>query len=276
MTADQDIFLIAPDGCVNGTCLNADSYGLNEAWAPNVPPGIYYIIVDGFGLSAPEGTYDLTFTCEFPNHPPNPPSDPSPAHLESRVSVNPTLSWTDNGDPDGDEVVFNVSGKEAGAADFTDWCQEKDEAYCVAGPLLPNTQYSWGVQADDQYGGLTDGPTWVFTTGAGNLPPYIPAHPYPASGATEVPPGNHLLWTGGDPDAIDTVNYDVYFGTTSPPPLVQSDHPSSDYKPTMAPETQYYWQIVAKDNWGLSTSGPVWEFTSGQNRIFLPMVLMTE
>jgi len=96
-----------------------------------------------------------------------------------------------------------------------------------------------------------------------NHPPNMPSNPTPASGATDQSVEVDLSWSGGDPDPGDTVTYDVYFGTTSPPPIVESNHPDTTYDPgTLDYDTTYYWYIVARDDQGLETTGPEWHFTT--------------
>ncbi len=97
-----------------------------------------------------------------------------------------------------------------------------------------------------------------------NNPPNIPTDPSPADDATGVPINADLSWTGGDPDVGDTVTYDVYFGTSVSPPLVSNDQSATTYDPgTLSYNTGYYWKIVATDNHAASTTGPVWDFTTG-------------
>ena len=61
----------------------------------------------------------------------------------------------------------------------------------------------------------------------------------------------------------DTVTYDIYFGTTSPPPKLVSNHTDSSYQPaTLQGNTTYYWKIIAWDNHGASTPGSTWSFTT--------------
>ena len=95
-----------------------------------------------------------------------------------------------------------------------------------------------------------------------NHAPDIPSSPDPADDTTGVDRNKDLGWTGGDSDG-DLVTYDVYFGTTNPP-LKKSDNQSgTSYDPgTMNYDTKYYWQIIAWDNHGASTSGSIWSFTT--------------
>jgi hypothetical protein len=101
-----------------------------------------------------------------------------------------------------------------------------------------------------------------------NDPPYPPTDPIPEHEATDVDVNTDLSWTCSDPDDHDLV-YDVYFEAddTTPDVLVSDDQTENSYDPgTMTYETTYYWQIVAKDEYGAFTSGPVWHFTTAENQ----------
>jgi hypothetical protein len=102
---------------------------------------------------------------------------------------------------------------------------------------------------------------FVPRTGAKPLtPPNIPSNPDPADGSTNISISYNLSWKGGDPDN-DTVMYDVYFGTSSPPPKVSGNQTTTTYTiGTMAYNTTYYWQINAWDNHSESSTGPQWQF----------------
>ena len=95
-----------------------------------------------------------------------------------------------------------------------------------------------------------------------NLPPNTPSNPNPANGATGVDVDITLSWSCSDPDG-DALTYDIYFGTSSNPPLVKSNHTSTTYNlGTLDYGTTYYWKVVAKDSKGGTTSSPVWSFTT--------------
>jgi hypothetical protein len=116
------------------------------------------------------------------------------------------------------------------------------------------------------------------TAAAGNLPPYLdivfaqkgnqppnqPTNPSPADHATEVLTNAGLTWIGGDPNAGDSVTYDVYFDIADATTLVTSDQSSTTYSPpgVLNCSTTYYWKVVAEDNHGATTPGPVWDFTT--------------
>ena len=108
--------------------------------------------------------------------------------------------------------------------------------------------------------------TILKTIRVGNHPPYEPSNPYPPNSSTNVTP-SCLEWTGGDPDG-DEVYYDVYFGKTTPPPQVVWNISQTGYCPpgTWEFNTTYYWKIVAWDEYGASTEGPIWSFTTRSNQ----------
>ncbi len=96
-----------------------------------------------------------------------------------------------------------------------------------------------------------------------NQSPNVPTNPTPADGAIDQPVDVILRWSGGDPDINDTVSYDVYFGTTSDPPLISSDQPDTFYIPgLLSSYTTYYWKIISKDSNGSTSIGPLWQFVS--------------
>jgi hypothetical protein len=124
-----------------------------------------------------------------------------------------------------------------------------------------------------QYGNImvvasvfNSGSGWVDDTAGfrigDNTPPYTPNDPYPEDGATDVYYHADLKWTSGDPES-DVVTYDIYFGTSNPPPKVVSNHLCRIYDPgPLNLNTLYYWQIMAWDCQGLSSTGPIWNFTT--------------
>ena len=63
-------------------------------------------------------------------------------------------------------------------------------------------------------------------------------------------------------NSVDTVTYDVYFGTSNPPTaLLCNDVSSATCDPgTLSYSTHYYWHVIATDNHGASTTGPNWDF----------------
>jgi C1A family cysteine protease len=219
------------------------------------------IATDNHGASTTGSLWD--FTTQAPtNNPPNTPSNPSPANHATTVSINADLRWT-GGDPDaGDTVTYDVYFGTSATPPLVS--NDQSATTYDPGTLSYNTKYYWKVVATDNHGASTTGLLWDFTTQApANNPPNTPFNPSPANHATGVSINADLSWTGGDPDAGDTVTYDVYFGTSSTPPLVSDNQAGTSYDPgTLAYNTKYYWKIIATDNHGASTTGPLWDFTT--------------
>ena len=95
-----------------------------------------------------------------------------------------------------------------------------------------------------------------------NQPPNIPSNPFPTNGSTNVPINTILSWNCSDPEG-DPLTYDVYFGDSTPPPLVSSNQTSKSYDPDILNyETTYFWRIVAWDDSDDFNQSPIWSFTT--------------
>jgi hypothetical protein len=89
------------------------------------------------------------------------------------------------------------------------------------------------------------------------LPPSPPVLASPANGATGVSVTTVLSWNA----ASGATSYGVYFGATSPPPLIVTTAATSYNPGTLAAGTTYYWQIVASNTAG-SVNSATWSFTT--------------
>ena len=195
--------------------------------------------------------------------PPTAPADPTPGDGLTGVSINQDLWWGE-GDTrcPGVAVRYAVHFGTTSPPPF-----DHDNGSVKTwdpGTLLPGTTYYWMVVAEDA-GGSTSGPEWSFTTAgaACTTAPTAPSGPTPAAGASGIAVDANLSWAGGTSQCAGlTATYDVYFGTTSPPPLAQNTGSTKAWDPgTLTNSTTYYWRVVAKDANG-STSGPEWSFTT--------------
>jgi hypothetical protein len=105
-----------------------------------------------------------------------------------------------------------------------------------------------------------------------NNAPFQPSDPDPGSGAINVEIDKTLSWTGGDPNN-DTVTYDVYFGKDSNPPKVVENITEESYDPGILDyNSTYFWKIVAWDDMGYSTEGPIWYFRTKVEGNFAPEI----
>lgn len=69
--------------------------------------------------------------------------------------------------------------------------------------------------------------------------------------------GDILSWNsgGGFPSS-----YDVYFGTSSTPPLVSDNQTTTTYTPTLTAGNTYYWKVVPANAFGEASDCPTWSF----------------
>jgi hypothetical protein len=98
-----------------------------------------------------------------------------------------------------------------------------------------------------------------------NTPPLIPSDPYPANGSTGVDVNVDLSWNCEDPEE-DPLTYNVYFGDSLPLSKVSDNQTNSTFDPGMLNiSSDYYWKIIAWDNYNASSEGPVWNFRTRFN-----------
>jgi hypothetical protein len=98
-----------------------------------------------------------------------------------------------------------------------------------------------------------------------NKAPNAPSNPYPAIGAANQGVDVTLSWDCSDPNAGDTLKFDVYFGTSNPPStaVATSQAAKSLARGGLSYNATYYWKVVTRDNHGAETQGAVWSFATG-------------
>ncbi|MCD6541998.1 MAG: hypothetical protein J7K38_01575, partial [Thermoplasmata archaeon] len=202
------------------------------------------------------------------NHSPTKPTLVSPLNGSCNVSTNPTLK-VHVMDPDNDSMTVYFYGRKYGNEYFIliGFTNAENNSYASIewSELDYSTTYEWyAVANDSRLENVSD--TWTFTTQPApsvNHPPLKPSNPSPANGATGVGIDVTLSWQCSDPDG-DSLTYDVYFGKgENQLKKVSSNQSSTTYKPsTLNYSTTYYWKIIAWDEHGESSEGPVWRFTT--------------
>ena len=96
-----------------------------------------------------------------------------------------------------------------------------------------------------------------------NRPPFAPASPAPSDNAVRVGYESvSFSWSGTDPNPYDTLSFDLYFGEDEAllAPIALNLESRTFTHEGLQPGTRYFWQVIARDDQGLETSGPVWQF----------------
>lgn len=195
------------------------------------------------------------------NNPPDAPFDPWPENDAMNVA-SPDLSWSCS-DPNGDDITYHLFWG------LTEVLNNHAGCLKTATYILPSLtcwyRHYWKVIAEDEHGAATEGPMWYFDgapCGTGNRCPDEPFNPSPSEDDTCVNPDSvNLTWECDDPDD-DEITYDLYWGTTYPfinnpkTDLTTNSYPLDDLQEGVC----YYWQVIAKDEHGCKTDGPVWKF----------------
>lgn len=201
----------------------------------------------------------ITVSCSKDESPENTPPtasftiDPSSGNTETDFTLDASAS-TDTESP-ASELLLRWDLNDDGT-----WETEYTTDRVLLVQFLDAGDYTIRLEVKDG-GGMT-GSTTKQVSISGNMNPVSPSDPNPADQATEIPVDASLTWTSSDPDQ-DPLTFDVYFGNVANPPLAAEGINTMSYDPgVMGNSTIYYWKIVAHDDKGNSTEGPVWQFTT--------------
>ena len=218
---------------------------------------LYYwkvVAIDSHGAETSSPVWNFSTTRS-----PSVPSMPMPSNGEVNVPLDITLNWNCS-DPDGDNLVYDVYfGQDPNPGLVSS--DQANASYSVSS-LSYSTTYYWKITAKDGNGGETEGPVWSFATKTDPIS-LEPNDPNPNDGAADVPIDTDISWNCLEQQGIV---FDVYFGESPNPPLLEENYPSKIYDlPMLEYSTTYYWKIIAKDGLGGSFTSSVWSFTTVEN-----------
>jgi endonuclease/exonuclease/phosphatase family metal-dependent hydrolase len=218
------------------------AYGTTHYWR---------IVAKGTGGTTTGPVWTFT-TAESAPPPPSAVTTGTPSADATGVSTATALTWTPVTAATGYTVAFGTTA--------TPQVVTTNQAATTYQPatLLAATIYYWRVDAVG-LGGTTPGTVWRFATLAAPVsPPAAPTWPLPADLETGVSAAIALNWTA----SADATQFDVAFGTASPPPIVSSNQAATSYlPPVLADATTYFWRVIARGAGG-NTSGQIWTFTT--------------
>ncbi|MFH1226716.1 MAG: hypothetical protein V1701_02280 [Planctomycetota bacterium] len=175
---------------------------------------------------------------------------PNPADSAANVLISTHPSWASAGGATEYDIYFGTTNP----PDYKAYTASTNYSTSV---LSYSTTYYWRIDSKNS-GGTITGTVWSFTTEAPPPPPAQATTPNPANGAANITINGQLAWAS----AISATGYDVYFGTSSPPPLSQTNTSAITYNPgILAFSTTYFWRINSK-NTGGTTTGNIWSFAT--------------
>jgi hypothetical protein len=184
-------------------------------------------------------------------------TNPHPVGTEEMANAIPTFTWAmspvSQCAPSGYEVYFGTTSNPP-------FIKRTTGTRYTPNSFIGGTNYYWKVVPYNDYGAAIGCPTWTYT-----LPLRCAIYPFPSDSATLVSPTNLILKWGIVPNPEPT-GYELYFGTTSNPPLIKtvSTWETSAAAPaSLDLNTKYYWKVIPTAFPGAPATGcPVWSFTT--------------
>ena len=219
---------------------------------------------------ASAGTYTVTLTVQdadgktassttkaIINTPPSSPSinGPTSDKINSEVSFQ-----IKSHDADGDKIRYHIDWGDGGSTTTT--YSASNQTVTVSHIWTSKGDYTIRAIAEDERGGYSSWTYHSIKIGASE-PPYQPYSPYPENNSTGVKLSVTLSWKGGDPEG-EKVYYTVYFGEDKDNLTKIADNISTNYTYVAGLHefTKYYWKVIAWDESGMSSSGPIWNFVT--------------
>ncbi len=216
-------------------------------------PTIWYCSQSGRALDADDIAGMETIYPAGSGSPPAAPYDLGVAQNAAQPTSSLVLSWTDAAST---ESGFYVERSTNGSTFTQIGSTGASVATFTNTGLTAGTLYYYRVRAYNGAGNSVHSNIASATTAAPTSPPATPTGPSPANGATNVT-ATTVSWAA----SAGAVSYDVYFGTSSTPPLKTNTSATSASVGKLGAGVTHYWRVVAKNSAG-NTSGPTWSFTT--------------
>lgn len=201
-------------------------------------------------------------TVTFENIAPEKPLLTNRSEQEGVVGMPFTVSWISQDQDDGQNLKHDFYlGKDKDDLHLVAEDLETEQ-YTLSG-LESGQKYYYKVVSKDLYDGQTESDVFSFNT---NQPPLGPVNPGIADQSEGVSATDTILtWDIPENPDNDVLTYDVYLGTEPGKLrlLVSNCQKTSCKLGALTGNEDYFWQVIAKDELGEETAGPVWSFKTG-------------
>lgn len=232
----------------------------STAYAPSLSPGTtYYWKIAAKNASGDNSSAIYSFSTAAAATPVAPPAPTlaSPSNNATNVATSSALTWSGSAGATSYDVYFGTSPSPSLVTNVS------GTSYSPG--LSASTTYYWKVVAKNS-GGSASSSVFSFSTAA-PPPPSAPSAPIlasPSNNSTGVVTTASLVWSASS----GATSYDVYFGTSSNPPLA-TNVTGTSYTPQLSASTTYYWKIVAKNSGGAASSS-IFSFATAAPPISAP------
>ncbi|MEW7289139.1 fibronectin type III domain-containing protein [Aquimarina sp. 2304DJ70-9] len=223
---------------------------------------LYIILLSSLFLFSCGGSDDSGVQQTVSNEAPSVPKLVFPINNATCTNFNLEFDWDAASDSDGDSVSYTIEIAESDSFSTIVFTQNTSQTTNVFS-LEKGTTYFWRVKSMDSEGNESAYSTiqsFFTEPEAGlNTIPTAPSVVSPTLGEHISGTNITLDWDASDTDG-DDLSYDVYFGTSNTPSLVEQNITASQLEVTISPDTVYYWRVVVKDDQEGVTIGQVWNF----------------
>ena len=228
---------------------------------------LIYLLVICFSLLSCGGSGGDDTTPPDPeptNNKPTNPSNINPINNLLCIDNSLTFEWSASTDPDGDTISYQL--QVATNNQFSENLHTLSNISSTSTQLSleEGVAYYWRVKAVDSKNASSDYSSvfQFYTEGEGELNhlPFSPALVGPDLNSIVQTMSTVLSWTASDVDN-DPLVFDIYFDTVNPPVSIISENQSgTTLDVNLSASTDYFWQVIVKDDKGGITKGQVWNF----------------
>ena len=269
--SDAALSQLVANGLVNKASAGAGN-GAGSVAAPTVwqlPADLndnsnYFWRARGFDGTLYSAWANGRFFVNLFNDPPDSFNLTNPVPNAEVSTAQPTLTWTNSSDKDGDTLTYSVTVyKDAALSQIVssgvDLAQgvEGNTSWAVTTPLLNRGKYFWRVVAKDALGAQTPTPARPFIVNTGNAAPTTPVIVSPAVGGQSINP-NTVLTIQNSTDAdndlisylfeIDTLNtFDTADKRSSGQVVQSTGNQTAWIAINLVENKRYWWRVKAQD-----------------------------